>query len=138
MAAGIFYGLAFGWTLIFAKHHPFWCLFLTAAVSLVLIRRLKKHWRAQNWPAFCITFPAAFFAAGFPASLIWIVIIGDNDPPLDFIDKIILLFSFLSGLMLTPFYLLVTKLWQNSRLAQAIEQTKRGARVLTNLNEDSK
>jgi len=137
IAAGICWGLILGLTLIFAKHHPFWAFFLTAAVSLALLQRLKKHWRARNWLPFFITFPVAFFCVNFPASMLWIAMTNTpNDAILDFTDKLIFLFAFSLTLTLTPFYFLVTKFWQESRLARAIKQTKRGARVITNLNED--
>ena len=137
IAAGICWGLILGLTLIFAKHHPFWALFLMAAVSLALFKRLKKHWRARNWLPFFITFPVAFFCVGFPASLLWIAMTSQpSDAILDFTDALIFLFSFLFAITFCTFYFVVTKFWRDSRLARAIEQTKRGARIITNLNED--
>ena len=137
IAVGICWGLIFGLTLIFAKHHPFWSLLLTVAVSLVLLQRLKKHWRERNWLPFFITFPVAFFCVSFPGSLLWIALTDvPNEAILDFTDKLIFLFSFLLTLSLTPFYFLVTQFWRDSRLARVIEQIKRGSRVITNLNED--
>lgn len=137
IVAGICYGLAVGLCLFFAKHHPIWAFFLTAIVLLGLLQRLKKHWREGNWLAFFITFPFAYLCIGLPASLIWLAIVVDRyEISFDMVDKLIFAFSTIFGLIFGAVYLLTTQVWQNSRLAKTIVQIKRGARIITNLNED--
>ena len=129
--------MALGLCLVFAKHHPIWAFFLTAVVSLGLMQRLKKHWRERNWLAFFITFPFAFFCIGLPASLVWLAIVVDTyEISFDIVDQLLFGFSTIFGLIFGAVYFLTTQIWQNSRLAKTIVQIKRGARIITNLNED--
>jgi hypothetical protein len=137
IVVGVCYGLAFGLCLFFAKHHPIWAFFLTAMVLLGLLQRLRKHWREKNWLAFFITFPFAYLCIGLPAALVWLaIVINSYEISFDLADQLIFGFSLIFGLIFGVFYFLITQIWQNSRAAKTIIQIKRGARIITNLNED--